>query len=92
MFVNGQNYQATRRKRRTLSDLLELEVLEKRRERQWKERLGHQRQVEHALLEFNSVLPSTSADTAGQQKAAPVSISIGDLCCAIYVSSVLIHA
>jgi len=51
---------------------LELQVAQKRREQQWRDRLGHRRQVEHALLDINNVLPATTGDAVEEPQTAPV--------------------
>jgi len=74
--VNYNNQGASRRRQKKLSDLLELQAAHKRRERRWRDHLGRQRKVEHALLDINSILPSNTGDAEDEQKTSLVWIGV----------------
>ena len=67
-----QNYRTCTRRRRNLAEMLEFQHAQKRREVKWKEHLGHLRQVEHALLDINRVLPSADGAASDGQETTPV--------------------
>jgi len=58
---DAQNYNTLRRRRRQnkLSELLEYQQAQKRRERKWIDHIGRERKVEHALLDIDR---ATSGD------------------------------
>jgi len=65
-----------RRRGGKVAELLELQRSQELREQKWKDYLGHLRQVEHALLDISSALPSTSRESMDDRKTVQVCTSI----------------